>query len=622
KSYFSLHYGMQYAQFGNTTYGWAQMPPQLSQPAPEVARLIYHCGVSVEMNYNLLGSGALTTTALTALKTYFGYSNAMNEQAAASYSPSAWANLLKSELDAARPLIYRSEQSGGGQGHAWVVDGYDLNGLFHCNWGWGGYYNGYFSLSLLNPNLSLFNQNHGAIIGIQPASPSLAARFTTDHQLVSAGDTLAFTDLSTGQPLAWSWSFPGALPAASGTQHPQQVVYPNPGRYEVGLAVSNGTITDTLTRPDYITVTPIADFAADRLVIQAGDSIHFSDLSLALNPLTAWSWSFPGGTPPTSVLASPPAVTYPNPGTFKVVLTVSSGTASHTVEYTQYIRVYASCDTLFLHNGSSWSTDPSISTGFSWLPQDLDGLNPYFAGAPYYHSSGWIVFNDGNQSLSDTNYFLGATSFFSPPGKADNWLSFGPFPTGPEGLELSWDHYYWFNDKRDGYEVLVSATGAGYQHFSGLPLKVFGDNDPSTDGDTLWRSHSLFLPDSLSGPQGVWVAFHHFANNQFYLFLDDISVTACSGLITRVPLPPNQGLWRVWPNPARGYLIIERPEDTESRDTWIGLYTADGRKVRTAHLSRGVPRHRLELGSLAPGLYLLQAGEGLEGFRTRILISP
>ena len=36
--------------------------------------------------------------------------------------------------------------------HAFVCDGYDGNGYFHINWGWGGQSDGYFKLSILNPS--------------------------------------------------------------------------------------------------------------------------------------------------------------------------------------------------------------------------------------------------------------------------------------------------------------------------------------------------------------------------------------------------------------------------------------------------------------------------------------
>ena len=77
-----------------------------------------------------------------------------------------------------RPVLYAGTSSGGA--HAFVCDGYDGNGLFHINWGWGGMCNGYFKLSVLNPNDNSgmgassskdgYSMNQDVLIGIQPPS--------------------------------------------------------------------------------------------------------------------------------------------------------------------------------------------------------------------------------------------------------------------------------------------------------------------------------------------------------------------------------------------------------------------------------------------------------------------
>ena len=56
--------GVQTVNFGNTSYQWNLMPDTLSaNDAPAtinaVATLMYHCGVSVDMDYGVNGSGAL-----------------------------------------------------------------------------------------------------------------------------------------------------------------------------------------------------------------------------------------------------------------------------------------------------------------------------------------------------------------------------------------------------------------------------------------------------------------------------------------------------------------------------------------------------------------------------------
>lgn len=174
-------YGTLSANFGSTTYQWAAMPLQLAGANPAVATLMYHAGVSVDMNYSPESSGAyvisaqspVTNCAEYALKTYFGYRNSLQGLERANYSETQWVALLKAELDAARPVIYAGFGNGGG--HCFITDGYDNNNFFHFNWGWSGQFDGFFQVNALNPGgvgtgggAGGYNSGHQALTGIQP----------------------------------------------------------------------------------------------------------------------------------------------------------------------------------------------------------------------------------------------------------------------------------------------------------------------------------------------------------------------------------------------------------------------------------------------------------------------
>jgi Peptidase C10 family/Spi protease inhibitor/Secretion system C-terminal sorting domain len=177
-SYDAPFYGNQSANFGATTYNWASMPNVVNSANNAVATLMYHCGVSVDMNYGIIsngGSSAQTLDVEYALKEYFGYAQTVDGVYRTNYTNSSWQQVLKDELNSNRPIQYAGTGSGGG--HSFVCDGYDDNDFFHFNWGWGGTADGYFWIDELNPG-SLgtgggtggFNSNHRAIIGIQPPS--------------------------------------------------------------------------------------------------------------------------------------------------------------------------------------------------------------------------------------------------------------------------------------------------------------------------------------------------------------------------------------------------------------------------------------------------------------------
>ena len=120
-SYTHSTYGTLSANFGATIYDWSDMPTQLTSGSSSiqvysVAKLMYHVGVAVEMNYRLAssgGSGASTysngiptqAAADNALRTYFKYKSTLHQVAIEDYSDSVWSALLKGELNHAIGIV-------------------------------------------------------------------------------------------------------------------------------------------------------------------------------------------------------------------------------------------------------------------------------------------------------------------------------------------------------------------------------------------------------------------------------------------------------------------------------------------------------------------------------------
>ncbi len=167
-SYFHNDYGTQSANFSTANYDWNSMSDVVTYYNNNVAKLIYHVGVSVEMNYGADGSGAMTEDAGNALENNFKYHSSISTKSKWNYTETNWITLLKQNIDVNRPLIYAARSNEGG--HAFNCDGYDETNKFHFNWGWGGSDNGYFLVTNMNPSSSLYNQDHRAIVNIYPAT--------------------------------------------------------------------------------------------------------------------------------------------------------------------------------------------------------------------------------------------------------------------------------------------------------------------------------------------------------------------------------------------------------------------------------------------------------------------
>lgn len=80
--------------------------------------------------------------------------------------------MLKDDLNAERPVIYRGQSQNNSAGHIFICDGFDENDCFHFNWGYAGRWDGYYAIGSLygGANYSYLNR---AIFGIFPNTTSI-----------------------------------------------------------------------------------------------------------------------------------------------------------------------------------------------------------------------------------------------------------------------------------------------------------------------------------------------------------------------------------------------------------------------------------------------------------------
>lgn len=206
-----LYEGNLTANFGETTYDWANMKNKYTSSATTaqkqaVATLMYHCGVATDMMYGTDaegGSGTYTVNygdwdwaddegecAQNALVMFFGYKKSTitgymrdgYEQGGVKYydkwTDAAWTAMIKEELDKKHPIMYGGAGDEGG--HSFICDGYDSKDYFHFNWGWSGSNDGWYKLDNLVPGSGgagggsySFSEDQDVLIGIVPDKKDL-----------------------------------------------------------------------------------------------------------------------------------------------------------------------------------------------------------------------------------------------------------------------------------------------------------------------------------------------------------------------------------------------------------------------------------------------------------------
>lgn len=199
--------------FSSITFDWDNMLPSYkgdytTAQANAVARLMYACGVSVDMNYggnSTAGSGSVTDNMATAMTTYFGYQyvgnlgssyNSIDNNSIYSGTTTyaqAYAEYFNDDLENGRPILMSGLSSGGG--HAFVCDGRDADGYFHINWGWTGSSNCYTPLTAIRPgypkhNDLYFKTRMYATYGLRPNTT--CANIKSNTTASEAADNLPY----------------------------------------------------------------------------------------------------------------------------------------------------------------------------------------------------------------------------------------------------------------------------------------------------------------------------------------------------------------------------------------------------------------------------------------------
>ena len=176
-------------------YDWDNMLPTYTEgeynttQADAVAKLMFHCGAAVQMDYGD-SSGALLRPE--DMSTYFGYdADLLQEVYRSVYTLAEWKKILDRELEAKRPIIYGGVASNE-DGHQFVCDGSDGEGLYHINWGWPDDSDGYFDITLLDPEVrgtgagtsaNGYNRDCSVIIGIVPDNGRKDEPLVKEHSL-------------------------------------------------------------------------------------------------------------------------------------------------------------------------------------------------------------------------------------------------------------------------------------------------------------------------------------------------------------------------------------------------------------------------------------------------------
>jgi len=189
-------YPRQTVNYSQATYDYDAIANSLDDYDGELAKLLYHCGVSVRMSYGWDGSGSQSEYAMNALQDHYFFIDNAQFRSVSDVTADEWVAMAKAELDAHRPLFFSGQNSSAG-GHAWIVDGYTtVNNAtyFHVNWGWAGSSNGYYLISnQIASGLGNFNVSgsNSMMTMLMPDSAAIAKPATSFKRVTASFGTIS-----------------------------------------------------------------------------------------------------------------------------------------------------------------------------------------------------------------------------------------------------------------------------------------------------------------------------------------------------------------------------------------------------------------------------------------------
>jgi len=194
--------------------------------------------------------------------------------------------------------------------------------------------------------------------------PSAAFEFSPASPI--AGDTVHFTDLSTGNPSSWAWDFNNDGTTDSTARNPDYT-FATAGTYAVKQTVSNSQGSTFVTHDVVVTseAAPVANFNVTATNAVGSVTPVFTQLSTGSISTYLWEYRLADSGTWTefgSGVAAPSGIAFTNPGTYDIQLTVSNNGGSNTLTKTHVFSVATAHDYLTTVSSGTVSGDVYQST--------------------------------------------------------------------------------------------------------------------------------------------------------------------------------------------------------------------------------------------------------------------
>ena len=161
------------ADFSQVNFQWDKMKLTYDDDTPDtdnaVATLLYNCALSMKSEFTSDDTNSWFDTEF--LTKYFGYKDQINMLWKKDVSDDVFENTIYQDLYKGLPVFCWAENFVGDFSHIFLIDGCNKDGLFHMNFGWGGYCDGYYQLTPIDVGWANMDVFQTIMYNIQPDIP-------------------------------------------------------------------------------------------------------------------------------------------------------------------------------------------------------------------------------------------------------------------------------------------------------------------------------------------------------------------------------------------------------------------------------------------------------------------
>lgn len=342
-----------------------------------------------------------------------------------------------------------------------------------------------------------------------------------------------------------------------------------------------------------------AGFLANRREVCTGGTVRFHDTSY--NGVTERQWSFPGGTPASSGDAIVD-VTYTEPGTHTVSLTVGDGNSTLTVVEQAHITVLDNPGLPF-----PWSEgfeDLAAVEENGWRTRDPDGDGTWAAtSATAYTGVNCVRLLNGPAQSGRLDDLISRTLDMSAAEQITISFRYAYAQRVPGNDDRL--RFYVSRDCGTTWSMRKQLRGSTDLNTGGV---VTGSFQPGS-GDQWGYAFVDNISTNFHSPD-FRIRFEFQSDGGNHVYVDDINVNG-------LPVGIEEGLLEqsglvVVPNPAREVALLHFTASGQGRAA-IDLLDMAGRTLRPVHQGRlpaGPARLAIPLQGLVPGMYLVRVNEG------------